>query len=52
LASAALDDDTVAGTRKLRDDVRNEGNAALAARDFAWNSYQHDFGIRGVINAP
>jgi hypothetical protein len=52
LTGAPLDDDTMAGSRELRDDVGNEGDATLAACDLAWNSYKHDFGFRGVINAP
>jgi hypothetical protein len=36
----------------MRDDVGNEGDATLAPRGLAWNSYQHAFGFRGVINAP
>jgi hypothetical protein len=52
LASASLDNHAMAGSRQLRDDVGNERNTTLAARDLAWNSYQHAFGFRGVINAP
>jgi hypothetical protein len=52
LAGAPLDDDAIAGPRKLGDDVGNEGNAPLAPRDLTWNSYEHAFRFRGVINAP
>jgi hypothetical protein len=52
LPGAPLDDDAMAGSRQLRDDVGDEGDATLAARDLAWNSYQHFVGFRGVINAP
>jgi hypothetical protein len=52
LSGAALDDDAMAGSRQLRDDVGNERDATLAARGLAWNSYQHAVGFRGVINAP
>jgi len=49
---SALDDDAMAGSRQVRDDVGDEGDAPLAARDLARNSYQHAFWFRGVINAP
>jgi hypothetical protein len=52
LAGAPLDDDAMAGARQLRDDVGHEGDATLAARDLAWDSYQHSVGFCGVINAP
>jgi hypothetical protein len=52
LPGAPLDDDAMAGSRQLGDDVGNECNAALAARDLAWNSYKHAFRFRSVINAP
>jgi hypothetical protein len=42
----------MAGPHQLRDDVGDKGDATLAARDLAWNSYQHSVGFRGVINAP
>jgi hypothetical protein len=52
LPRASLDDDAMAGSRQLRDDIGNERDPSLAGRDLAWNSYQHAFGFRGVINAP
>jgi hypothetical protein len=50
--SLSLDDDAVAGARKLRHDLGDERHAPLSTRDFAWNSYEHLVGYRGVINAP
>jgi hypothetical protein len=52
LPRAPLDDDAVAGSSQLGDNVGNEGDAVLAARRLTWNSYQHAFGFCGVINAP
>jgi hypothetical protein len=49
LTGAALDEDAVTGPRKLRNDIGYQGDATLASRDLARNSYEHVVRFRGVI---
>jgi hypothetical protein len=49
LTGAALDKDAVAGSRELRNDIGNQGDATLASRDLARYPYEHVVRFRGVI---